>query len=135
MNPENPKRSIGRKVPHRRVSPKERMTVIQLWTSGQGKVNEIAEAMRRPKSTIYNILMSAGLWPGFDDYTKAGSRADHYADKPGLAKRQPKPAIKIAPAEPPKIRLPEPTLVEAGTITLIRGPKRSLWQRIKDFFQ
>jgi len=121
--------------PRRKVSPQERMTIIQLWTSGQGKVQEIADAMRRPTSTIYNVLMSAGLWPGYDDYAKAGTTPDRNKDTPGLARKQPKPVIKIVKDKPPKIVMPEPTPVEAGTITMIRGPKRSLWQRIKDFFQ
>jgi len=37
-----------------------------------------------------------------------------------------------AKAEP--IKMPEPQLVEAGTITMIRAPKRSLLERIKGFF-
>lgn len=39
----------------------------------------------------------------------------------------------LAPAPAP-IQLPEPTLVEAGTITMIRAPRRSLWDRVRDFF-
>lgn len=102
---------------HRRVSPAERMTIIQLWTTGQGKVTQIADAMRRPPSTIYNVLIQAGLWPGFDDYTQAGSRTY----KGGAP--QPKP--KSYPRNP----VDKPMAVE-----MIEPPKLTVWQRIQAFF-
>lgn len=105
-------RKKRKSTPHRKVTPNERMTIIQLWTSGQGKVLEIARAMRRHPSTVYSVLVSAGLWPGIDDYTKAGNAPARHPAKPLTERRQPEPE----------------------TITLIRGPQRSLWQRIKDFF-
>lgn len=103
--------------PRRHVSAAERMTIIQLWMSGQGKVGEIAEAMRRPPSTIYNVLIQAGLWPGFDDYTKAGAR-NYKGGAP-----QPKP--KSYPRTPVDKPMP---------VEMIEPPKLSVWQRIQAFF-
>ena len=104
-------------TPRRHVSPAERMTIIQLWMSGQGKVHEIAEAMGRPPSTIYNVLIQAGLWPGFDDYTKAGAR-NYKGGTP-----QPKP--KSYPSAP----VDKPMAVE-----MIEPPKQTVWQRVLAFF-
>lgn len=41
--------------------------VIQMWTTGAGRIPEIANAMDMPKSTVYGILERAGLWNGVDD--------------------------------------------------------------------
>lgn len=89
-----------------RVTKQERMTIVSLYSAGAGSAYEIAKAVGRPTSTVYAVLRKAGLHE--------------------VKSRNPK--------EPAPIKLPEPTLVEAGTITMIRGPRRSLWQRIKDFF-
>lgn len=113
-----------RSVTHRAVSPAERMTIIQLWTSGQGKVKDIADAMRRPPSTIYNVIINAGLWPGYDDYTQAGK-----INKTGVIRR---PRVKKVD-KPVEISVPvEPAPM--APIELIAGPRRGVWQRIKDFF-
>jgi len=90
--------------PPRKVTPRERMTIIELFTNKAGTPGEIARAMGRPPQTVYSVLVRAGLW-------QTNARK-----------------------EPREIKLPDPVLVEPGTITMIRGPKRSLWQRIKDFF-
>jgi len=108
-----------------RVTPSERRNILELWTSGAGNVKEIASAMKRPKGTIYGVLRGAGVWPGFDDYTKARTT------KPEKVKHR----RKSSDPEQLKMSLPEPVLVEPGSITIIRGPERSLWQRIKEFFQ
>lgn len=89
-----------------RVTKQERMTIVSLYSAGAGNPYEIAKAINRPAGTVYGVLERAGLY-----------ETKH---------RKPK--------EPAQVKLPEPTLVEPGTITLIRGPRRSLWQRIKDFF-
>lgn len=93
------------------------MTIIQLWTTGQGKVAQIADAMRRPPSTIYNVLIQAGLWPGYDDHTKAGT--PYF--KNGVTQTRPK----AYPRKPTEKSIP---------VIMIEPPKRSVWQRILAFF-
>lgn len=90
-----------------RVTRAERKMIIGLYTSGNTNIAEIARAMSRPKTTVYSVLEKAGV-------------------------HEPKKQTK--PRAPKQIILPEPTPVEPGSITLIRGPRRSLWERIKDFF-
>jgi hypothetical protein len=119
-----------RSVTHRAVSPAERMTIIQLWTSGQGKVKDIADAMRRPPSTIYNVIINAGLWPGYDDYTQAGKINKSGVIRRPRQKKVGKPVEISAPAQTSKPVEPAPM----APIELIAGPRRGVWQRIKDFF-
>ena len=74
--------------------------------------SEIAKLVERKPETVRNHLIKAGLWQR--QKGNHGPRNRTYQAAP--------------------VAMPEPKLVEAGTITMIRGPKRSLWQRIKDFF-
>lgn len=93
-----------------KVTTEERKTMVGLYSSGAGDIREIATAMKRPKSTVYNVLQKAGVW------------------ETGKTR-------KPAPAKPaPKVEMPQPTLVPPGSIELIAVRRRSLWQRIKDFF-
>lgn len=88
------------------VTEQERRSILVLY-SHKASGPEIAKAMSRSTSTIYRVLEQAGVHERVE---------------------------RVKRNDPPEIKLPEPTPVEPGTITLIRGPQRSLWQRIKDFF-
>jgi len=108
--------------------------VLDLWLSGAGKVSEISKALNIPPSTTYGILYRAGVWPGHDDHVEGRKMSIKR-----LGNKRPQPAkdrveVQANPAPAPEIKLPEPVRVEAGTITMIRAPRRSLWQRIVDFF-
>lgn len=114
-----------------RVQPSQTKMVLDLWLSGAGKVPEIAKTMNMPVSTVYNVLYRAGVWPGHDDYKSARhvvakkkvAKSKEVAKQKGQAKPEPKPEPTI-----------EPTIVPPGSITLIRAPRRSLWERVRDFF-
>lgn len=93
-----------------KVTPAERKTIVNLYAGGAGNINEIARAMKRPKSTVYNIIQRSGVWE----------------------RTRKKRTVPAKPA--PKVEIPKPTLVPSGSIELIAVRRRSLWQRIKDFF-
>lgn len=95
--------------PH--LTPAERKTIIEKFKQGL-TAPEIAKLVEREPETIRRHLTKAGLWE-----SKSGKGAPKYR------------TYQAAP-----VSMPEPKLVEAGTITMIRGPRRSLWQRIKDFW-
>lgn len=108
-----------------KVTDEQRNQIIELWVNGAGKVPEVAKAVGVPVSTAYGVIYRAGIWPGYDNHLVGKALYDTMQRQKAKAK---------SPAPKAAVKLPEPKLVEAGTITLIRGPRRSLWQRIKDFF-
>jgi transposase-like protein len=104
-----------------RTTQEQKREIIELWTSGAGKVNEIAKTMNMPTSTVYGVLYRSGIWPGYDNYA-AGIA--HLIE----SREQNRKAEDVKAHSQPKV-------VDRAEITMIRGPKRSLWQRIREFFQ
>lgn len=105
------------KQTRKRTTKEQKLKIIELWTTGAGKVDEIARTMNMPTSTVYGVLYRSGLWPGYDNYAHGVARMLERREKEKQAKQK------------------EDEAVQEHVITLISAPKRTLMQRIREFFQ
>lgn len=112
----------------KKVSPELRRFVYEMSVIGFAKT-ELAEFLNVAVPTIT-------AWRNQEQHNRELSFAQVREAAAKITARKAQEALEENFRPRPKpVPMPEPKVVEAGTITMIRAPRRSLWQRIKDFFE
>jgi hypothetical protein len=104
-----------------RLTAPEVTQILETWSSGQGKVKDIAHMLGRPDGTIYSVLLRAGIWPGYDDHTRV-ERGIKFVVTEGRHKNRLTTTIKVIRKR------------KSRTSSVVVDREPSLWQRIKAVF-
>jgi IS30 family transposase len=107
---------------YKRLTAREVTQILETWSSGQGRVKDIANMLGRPEGTIYSVLLRAGIWPGCDDYTRVEPELRFVVTESRYKGRL---TTTINVARKHKRRISRPVIVESVP---------SLWDRIKAVF-